>query len=330
MAEPAEIYHFPPTPRRSVRVNSWRWNELEEDALADLPHEAQILYLRVIRKHMDYATGITGEKRRISYAQIQEVLAYKPSPHSGERPVEYSRDQIKRLVQKLVKAGLVERLHNTEKGVAPMIFRLPMACSDVDEPRHESATGTAPRTNPHDRASGEGKRATRAPHKNAEPRHPSGSGNPSSLRSEGKERKAPEPEGKPSSAKPRALDLDRLPAEVSREAVEGFIEHRRLLKKPLTQRALVLNVNEAIRAAERIPELTADQALDETVLAGWQGVKADWLVRRMSTQQRPGGGMNAAERLHAVNQQAIREAVARRQAQPAGVDDLLDNDGGHW
>ena len=40
--------------------------------------------------------------------------------------------------------------------------------------------------------------------------------------------------------------------------------------------------------------------------------------------------MNAAERLHAANQQAIREAVARRQAQPAGCDDLLDNDGGHW
>lgn len=131
-------------------------------------------------------------------------------------------------------------------------------------------------------------------------------------------------------AKPSQLDLSNLPAEVSAEAVQGFIEHRKALKKPLTQRALNLNVNEALRAAEKIPDLTADQALDETVLAGWQGVKADWLARRLSTQQRSGNGMNQAERLHAANQQAIREAVARRQERPADVGDLLDAEGGHW
>lgn len=157
-------------------MNSWKWNELEEDALADLPIEAQILYLRVIRKHMDFRSGITGEKRRISYAQMQEVLAYKPNPHSGEKPVEYSRDQIKRLVQKLVKAGLIERLHNTERGVAPMVFRLPLACTDEEEPRHVSATATAPHANPHEHWAEEDNRATCAPHENAEPRHPSGSG----------------------------------------------------------------------------------------------------------------------------------------------------------
>lgn len=330
MADSAEIYHFPPAPRRSVRVNSWRWNELEEDVLDELPHVCQIIYLRIMRKHMDYSTGIVGRTRKISYEQIKERLRYTPPTQSREKPVEYSTDQIKKLIRKLVKAGLLERLHDTSQGVQPMEFRLPLACTDADSQGHDRATATGPREKPHSRASGEDNRATTGPRKNASQGHPSGSGNPSSLRSEGKERKAPEPEDKPAPAKPRALDLDRLPAEVSREAVEGFIEHRRLLKKPLTQRALVLNVNEAIRASQRIPELTADQALDETVLAGWQGVKADWLVRRMSTQQRPGAGMNAAERLHAANQQAIREAVARRQAQPAGVDDLLDNDGGHW
>ena len=66
------------------------------------------------------------------------------------------------------------------------------------------------------------------------------------------------------------------------------------------------------------------------MLAGWQGVKADWLARRLSTQQSPGNGMNHAERLHAANKQAIREAVARRQASPGDVGDLLDAEGGHW
>lgn len=141
----------------------------------------------------------------------------------------------------------------------------------------------------------------------------------------------PKPAKPAQKAKPTQLDLSNLPSEVSTEAVQGFIEHRKALKKPLTQRALNLNVNEALRAAERIPDLTADQALDETVLAGWQGVKADWLARRLgSQQQRPGSGMNQAERLHAANQQAIREAVARRQNRPDDVGDLLDAEGGHW
>lgn len=131
-------------------------------------------------------------------------------------------------------------------------------------------------------------------------------------------------------AKPTKLDLSNLPPGVTVEAVQGFIEHRKALKKPLTQRALNLNINEALRSAERIPELTADQALDETVLAGWQGVKADWLARRLGSQQRQGGGMNQAQRLHASNQQAIREAVARRQARSDDVGDLLDTEGGHW
>ncbi|MCE3025755.1 replication protein [Salinicola sp. DM10] len=139
----------------------------------------------------------------------------------------------------------------------------------------------------------------------------------------------PEKPAKPPARKSQpALDLTALPSSVSREAIEGFIDHRRALKKPLTQRALVLNVNEAIRAAERIPDLTPDQALDETVLAGWQGVKADWLERRLAQQQRQGGPMNAAERLHAQNQEAIRRAVEAR-ASAGPIDDLLDQ-GGHW
>jgi len=144
----------------------------------------------------------------------------------------------------------------------------------------------------------------------------------------------PEPKAKPAKASPKAkptqLDLSNLPADVTVEAVQGFIEHRKALKKPLTQRALNLNVNEALRAAERIPGMTADQALDETVMTGWQAVKADWLARRQGATENPAKGMNPAERLHAANQQAIREAVERRNADAEGNGDLFDNDGGHW
>ena len=152
-------------------MNSWRWNELEDEALASLPHAAQIIYLRVIRKHMDYGTGITGKKRLISYQQIQEVLEYRPPAGSRDKVVSYSKDQIKRLIQKIADVGLVERLHDTSSGVSPMVFMLLLADSDASQHRHESATGGAPQENARGYADDEGNTATGEPR---EERHPSG------------------------------------------------------------------------------------------------------------------------------------------------------------
>lgn len=178
------ILHFPTQTRRRANVNSWRWNELEEDVLDELPHVCQIIYLRIMRKHMDYSTGIVGRTRRISYEQIKERLRYTPPPQSREKAVEYSTDQIKKLIRKLVDAGLLERLHDTSKGVQPMEFRLPLASSDLDSQGHDRATVTGPRENPHGCGAGEGNRTTTGPRKNAPQGHPSGSGNTTSLPSE--------------------------------------------------------------------------------------------------------------------------------------------------
>lgn len=169
----ATVHQFPTPPtRRAPRVNSWRWNEDEDDAIDVLPQECQIIYLRVFRKHMDYATGVVGIKRTISYGQIKERLEYQPSIHSNEKPIEYSQGQIKRLIQKLVDAGLAERMHDTSKGVAKMVFRLPMACSDAEIARHEQDTESATRQNvdgTKDKDTNRDMSATR------EARHPSGS-----------------------------------------------------------------------------------------------------------------------------------------------------------
>ncbi|WP_336273758.1 replication protein [Vreelandella indica] len=86
---------------------------------------------------------------------------------------------------------------------------------------------------------------------------------------------------KPAKAKPAALDLTDLPSGVSAEAAKAFIDHRKALKKPLTQRALTLALGEAVKASEAIPGMTPDQAIDEAILAGWQGVKAQWLINRL-------------------------------------------------
>lgn len=55
-------------------------NEHELDALDGLPHLAVTLYLKAIRPYMDYATGITGWKRGISYQSIAEQLYVEPEP----------------------------------------------------------------------------------------------------------------------------------------------------------------------------------------------------------------------------------------------------------
>lgn len=165
-------------------MNSWRWNELEEDVLDEMPHVCQIIYLRIMRKHMDYGTGIVGRVRKISYEQIKERLRYTPPTQSREKPVEYSTDQVKKLIRKLVDAGLLERLHDTSQGIQPMEFRLPLACTDLDSQGHDRATDTGPRENPHSRASGEDDRATTGPRENASQGHPSGSGTTTSLPSE--------------------------------------------------------------------------------------------------------------------------------------------------
>lgn len=169
----ATVHHLPTPPNsRATRVNSWRWNEDEDDAIDALPLECQIIYLRVFRKHMDYATGVVGIKRSINYGQIKERLEYQPSIHSNEQRREYSQGQIKRLIQKLVDAGLAERMHDTSKGVAKMIFRLPMACSDIKEPRHERDTATSTRRELEESRPQDGDRDTSA---TRGARHPSGS-----------------------------------------------------------------------------------------------------------------------------------------------------------
>jgi hypothetical protein len=82
-------------------------------------------------------------------------------------------------------------------------------------------------------------------------------------------------------------DLSNLPNGITQEAAQGFIDHRKLMKAPLTQRAFVLAMQTAAKAAEI--GLTPDQAIDETVAAGWKGINLDWLQNRLSKQTKSNG-----------------------------------------
>ncbi len=71
-----------------------------------LPHIQQLTYLRGIRPYMDVKTGLVGVKRRISYQSLSEQLYVEP--HQGIKSQSFSRDQIRRAVFGLVRAGILE------------------------------------------------------------------------------------------------------------------------------------------------------------------------------------------------------------------------------
>lgn len=80
-------------------------NQNELAALDGLPHLQQLAYLRGIRPYMDLQTGIVGIKRRISHQSISEQLYIEPRP--GIKSQSFSRDQIRRAIAGLVRAGVI-------------------------------------------------------------------------------------------------------------------------------------------------------------------------------------------------------------------------------
>lgn len=99
----------------------------ELDALQGLPLGAQVLYLRELRRHMDYATGVVGVARRISWQGLRETL--ETEPQAGIARVLPSKDQVRRLVGHLVRRGLV--LMVSDMVGKQLIMRLPLAVSDL-------------------------------------------------------------------------------------------------------------------------------------------------------------------------------------------------------
>lgn len=97
-------------------------------------------------------------------------------------------------------------------------------------------------------------------------------------------------------AKKSGFDFSILPPSISKEDALNFIEHRKLMKKPLTQRAFALamqnfcNVASELgihpfQSADGITRSPAEQIIDYTIEAGWQSVKADWVRNRESSNQ---------------------------------------------
>ncbi len=77
----------------------------ELSALMGLPYLQQVTYLLGIRPHMDNITSLVGIKRGISYQSLAETLYVEP--HQGIQSGSPSRQQLRRVIKALERAGLV-------------------------------------------------------------------------------------------------------------------------------------------------------------------------------------------------------------------------------
>ncbi|HIC7420847.1 TPA: hypothetical protein ACW6G6_005964, partial [Pseudomonas aeruginosa] len=103
---------------------SFQINDEEREALRGLPMLAREIYVFALRPFMDFATGIVGERRGISWKSIAEELYVEP--HQGIKGGEPSEKELRRALVWLQKVGLV----GPNLAERRLIFELPKASRD--------------------------------------------------------------------------------------------------------------------------------------------------------------------------------------------------------
>jgi len=101
------------------------WNDAEEDALHGLPWMAQLVYLRGLRRFMDYRTGVVGVVRGVSRQSLTETV-YVEHVQGRHTPKDTSDKAVRAAIEALIRAGLIERTGDAKR----LIFKLPLADSD--------------------------------------------------------------------------------------------------------------------------------------------------------------------------------------------------------
>jgi len=106
----------------------------EDGLLHGIPEQAQLLYLRGLRRYMDYTTAIVGgAARRISLLMLCELL--EVFPHQGMKGSRPDKSKIRRLLGWLERGGLIERVENKD---GYLVYFLPHAKSHGWAAAHSS------------------------------------------------------------------------------------------------------------------------------------------------------------------------------------------------
>ena len=118
-----------------------QWNDDEDEALQGLPLRAQIIYLRGIRRFMNYETGISGgQERRIalkSLAEVSESYYNRKLSTPNKKEVIVSIEQLKQ-------SGLIERIPDKDY----LIFFLKKATSHKSVQNNHGTTTAQQRHTP--------------------------------------------------------------------------------------------------------------------------------------------------------------------------------------
>jgi hypothetical protein len=119
------------------------WNDEEDSALQGLPLRAQIIYLRGIRRYMDYTSRICGgPNRRISLGMLAETT--QEQINRQIRP-KASKDCVRAAIEQLKRAGLISRIDDADY----LIFHLPLADTDKSVANNYPTTSRQPAYNHH-------------------------------------------------------------------------------------------------------------------------------------------------------------------------------------
>jgi len=106
------------------------WNDAEDSALQGLSCDAQVLYLRGLRRYMDYRTGVVGIARRIDEACLRETIEFVPDRgSSARRRNDITRQFIRSRLDELRRVGLIADVAS-EPGRRGYVFRLVLADTD--------------------------------------------------------------------------------------------------------------------------------------------------------------------------------------------------------
>lgn len=105
-----------------------RLDDAELDALEGVTHSAFVLYVK-LRKRMDYTTGLVGARQGagVSWQALREELFVEPGPGLSDTGAPH-KSSVKRLVKRLIRAGLVT--DKTINGSFRLVFELRLAVSD--------------------------------------------------------------------------------------------------------------------------------------------------------------------------------------------------------
>lgn len=122
------------------------------------------------------------------------------------------------------------------------------------------------------------------------------------------------------------IDLQNLPSEISETIAQAYIEHRKLIKKPLTQFAFDLAIKESLRAPEA--GMTPEQLIEYSIRNGWQGINVDWAKNRTGKNGNGNKPLSAPERVAAAY--AKKNAEKENAHRERNSIDLAKDDNGVW